>query len=124
MTSFEGFLVVQKVGANLAIITEMFGVRFGPTRDEVYVHAVAVEEARRDAAAREQALAAFWSDPLELSELDAVTNAVLELHAPDTDAWNRSLICHVCDATELDPGPWPCRTVVAIAGAYSIEVPQ
>jgi hypothetical protein len=47
---------------------------------------------------------------------------VLELHAPDTEArsW---LTCPVCDADELDPGPWPCRTVVAVAGAYGIEVP-
>jgi hypothetical protein len=125
MSALDGFLVVQKFGTRLAASAEIFGVRFGRTPDEEYQRAVDLEQHRAEAADREQQLARMWDDVLDEAAYqgDHATTAVLHLHAPDSDSrsW---LTCPLCDADELDPGPWPCRTVKAIAGAYGIEVPQ
>lgn len=126
MSAVDGFLVITKVGARMPFSAEMFGVRFGLTPDEKYELAVSIERRRQEQAKYEQALAFMWSTLLgvPIPGLAAFAiDAVLDLHAPDTDSrsW---LTCPVCDADELDPGPWPCRTVVAIAGAYGIEVPE
>jgi hypothetical protein len=126
VSALDRFLVVQKFGTRLAASAEIFGVRFGYTPDEEYQRAVDLEHSRAETAEREQQLAAFWSTLLgvPIPGLAAFAiDAVLDLHAPDTEArsW---LTCPVCDADELDPGPWPCRTVEAIASAYGIEVPQ
>jgi FAD/FMN-containing dehydrogenase len=122
-----GTLIVAKYGTN-GVVTIEQTYRVEPV-DE-YQRAVDRERRRHEAAEREQQLAAFWSTLLgrtsgtRLPLAERAVAAVLELHSPDTDHWDSSLTCRVCDATDLDPGPWPCRTVKAIAGAYGIGVPQ
>lgn len=124
MSALRGFLVVRKREVDLSITTEAWPVQLGRTPEQEYERAVWLERHRAEAAAREQALARMWSTVLGVADQqgDRALLAVLQLHSPDTEAraW---LTCPVCDADDMDPGDWPCRTVQVIAAAYGIEVP-
>lgn len=123
MSYFEprsGHLIVQKTSSTGVVSTEMWPVLFGQTSQDFYEHAIFAEHLRRERAARQYALAAMWWALLEVD--NPALQVVLQLHAPDTEArsW---LTCRHCGADEMDPGDWPCATVVAIAEWHSIEVP-
>lgn len=61
----------------------------------------------------------------DVEQMEAALRAVLDLHILDdefpNDPVKKCVACNLSDREGLDPTPWPCPTVRAIADALGVE---